>query len=938
MVGFEVGKDKDLEGLQRYLSMLPPTSPDKAPAVLSFTRPRRLNIDWFSLLTPDDQRSVGSLGLNDDGSGIKDYFERRWRRRGITNVADSFSAKQGQAWGTGNIEVKLPFQPEPLAQVVNIYLIDSDSANASRVFVPIGVDSAPVRFDPVNEQYADLWERIRSVVLGRMVGEPDEFPGTQSISVSREVQLLRAEFERLDTLGVLAGKMREYALGDNHVSESIEAWWRDATQMPAGQRKFMEFASWGSIVQQRLDALAHRASEFGYVLALADRAIKLPNGAEIQLKKGELYRPYNSVITWTTAHTRYVTVVRYGSCGSREIVRIPTVEHNHHSASVVLYEKVVFAEDPVQTQIDALAAKRFKVYRVTRTELGYVSTTGEALRDIIRRCEDDEAFRRLCVVVVPENRSLFSGEQYNTGAFFFLRPMSAFAPSQFPAVCLAEDLSYTIQWIGTELGPLVRTICLGPGEERTISISNSYQQQVTDSRSVRSSSDVSMSSSEDFASEVENEAQAEFTKSQSSSVSVSGGFGIGPFSASASTSSTSSTSLRNFAKSVNKVAKRAARSFSRKITTDVTSSRTSVTTVSTSDSTSLNVKNVNEGRALNLVFHQVNNRFAGGLYLDEIRIEVVDSTELIAGSGLHDTYIYELHDLDRAMHHLRPAALPIDIKLTGPGIAPQVQEERFVKYWNALLDHLIEILQKEYRAQVEGNGSSELSSCGLVEFDPADADVETLQLAAGAPGIRSQIVARLKYATSLREWPGMELPRNIESLGSKFERVKAFLQSKVIQPRPLVPDSLIVASGGLYVDSMVGAMTSLEPFSDAMREIEKRRREAEVEKELASASETRARAAAIYRGVYNCITEIRVLGVGRIELQLRRLIEDGEWKVLYDGAVISDAQVEVGDKSVQIQWPNVPALPGLESLKRRLALLETKTFERLVYIDPTTLE
>ena len=82
----------------------------------------------------------------------------------------------------------------------------------------------------------------------------------------------------------------------------------------------------------------------------------------------------------------------------------------------------------------------------------------------------------------------------------------------------------------------------------------------------------------------------------------------------------------------------------------------------TEDRTEATIKNINEGRALNLLFYRINNRFEGGIYLDNLEFEVIPSTEVIAGSGVYESRRFTFSKLGKMLEQFDASHLPLKVK------------------------------------------------------------------------------------------------------------------------------------------------------------------------------------------------------------------------------------------------------------------------------------
>ncbi|MDZ7646719.1 MAG: hypothetical protein U5K54_05780 [Cytophagales bacterium] len=138
-----------------------------------------------------------------------------------------------------------------------------------------------------------------------------------------------------------------------------------------------------------------------------------------------------------------------------------------------------------------------------------------------------------------------------------------------------------------------------------------------------------------------------------------------------------------------RVAKKTAQTLNRKLSQEITSSSSVTTEVNQESSKSITITNINKGTTLNLFFYQVNNRYDSALYVSNLEMLIGGTRELIAGSGLYNTYSYRLHEQDQAFEKLHPNLLP--------GKPFGETDPQWPKYWQALEDKLNSTINNEYK-------------------------------------------------------------------------------------------------------------------------------------------------------------------------------------------------------------------------------------------------
>ena len=187
------------------------------------------------------------------------------------------------------------------------------------------------------------------------------------------------------------------------------------------------------------------------------------------------------------------------------------------------------------------------------------------------------------------------------------------------------------------------------------------------------------------------------------------------FTAEASASGGVNSSLKDMNQSISKVAKKAAQSVSSHNKQEVSSSSTSRTRIANVDETTATIRNINQGRSLNLFFYRLYNKYNGGLYLENLRFDVIKSTEVIEGSGVFESVSYSLNQLPGMLEELKSAQLPFAITDTD-------------RYSSHLLDSIEELLRNEYIGLLSDDaGAKAIFSCdNLSTSDPVPTPTDSV--------------------------------------------------------------------------------------------------------------------------------------------------------------------------------------------------------------------
>jgi hypothetical protein len=168
-----------------------------------------------------------------------------------------------------------------------------------------------------------------------------------------------------------------------------------------------------------------------------------------------------------------------------------------------------------------------------------------------------------------------------------------------------------------------------------------------------------------------------------------------------------------------------------------------------------------------------------------------------------------------------------------------------------------------------------------------------------------------------------------EDLKSRVEQLSKALRDATVDRRtPSEAEDLVLASGGLYLDTVVGAKPSTGPYSEALRAEEIRMRAAEVAVKEADSTYQRTLAARL-RGAGAVDTENWLTGIlpdietRTLLLSLRLPLSPGEWEVVVDGKARGTIEpAVVGRRRISRSWTDEQDWLAKEDLARRVQLID----------------
>ena len=917
---------QEATSFKNNLVLHPPTAPEFAPSMIQLQRDRDVELPWLDVLqeahrtlamgVPEKNREAPHFKNRYERNPIKQYFEAHWlqhkaveyQKKIITKMEKQNPAVLGDEDSEESSEAIKPIIDTDfmMAHFSGTYYDDSGSgrdvrfkpftnklcvkhSQSERIYVLLDDKNNPFIFPyesslDGDERYEKVWDLTFSIchVLPSNEDNEDKEKTQESYKttlprvemVNAVPNNIRFEFNRLEALKDLASSLSDSTKLKNLIDQDVNEWWNNPDLFDEGKEKYIKFKSLSEDIKILKSQLAQIAQEHGLYLCLKDRKFEFPPGALVDgkevtedgLKEGSLYQVYDAQVRWTIKTPRSRTVVSYGRSRRRRVRRVAWTEVQPHSKTMKAYRKVSFGSDPIDDKISDLRDIGKKVFIVNRTKFGYKTEEGESLADVMEACEASEKMRLQTVIAIKEYETLVTDQPRVLGASFYLNPLPSMFTEQFPQLALREDLSYTLQWNGCELGQLLESIPLAPGEERTVSVSVKSSAEKSYSSESSSSASYSNSQSSDFTMEFQNEVGREFTKTKTKTSSVSASGSFGGFGAKASTKSTKTSTLKNFSKSMQKVARKAARKVSAntKVTTTVKSSQKIAT--ESSKTVNYTVSNINAGTTLNIMLYQINNRFKGGLFLDDVKLVVTGGRELLANTGIYEEQEFELDKLADAIEEFHPDKLPIEIS---------GKEEMYRTYWSTLLKRLIEVFEHEYNVTSTSKNKKEIikenqnTSTGLMSFSPGRLLPSLLR---GSDYAKKE--ADLKSSGDLKSWISNAIDEDVP-ITDLFYAVEEILESATIRPDALIADSIVVASQGIYADSLLGAAKATEPYSESMRKLELSEKQASIKNLESNNLINIAKAASLHSNIpYNTITEISMQKENTLSFRTRKPLDD----------------------------------------------------------------
>ncbi|MDB5744443.1 MAG: hypothetical protein JWR68_2758 [Polaromonas sp.] len=654
--------------------------------------------------------------------------------------------------------------------------------------------------------------------------------GFSAVDVVRaDAALIDQQYKSLENDRKLALTLAERAsklLSDTIPTASIST-------LPTLTFQYRELNSYLPRVESIRQQLADAASDIGYKLFLEPTNVKYVNadGTEKDepLPAGKLFKEGQRTVSWITYQT--VTETQRSWFRKRTVSYQVPIENRK---SFTYYERAQIDYDPWTEAAEAYRKDNYSVYLFRETTQGLVTADGSSIEEVMRQCKNDEEFRLNCVIGIPFYENTIVGERIAVGYVLLVRPLSEISPSIFPSISIDEQLTYMFAWEGVALGELAATIPLAPGEERTVTVAVSQRYKTTRSVTTSSLSEITRVDKSDFETVFEKEVRREKESTSSSGGSVGGSYA--GFSGSANFSA--STTTKDMSRQLNRSVQRASQELNRRSKDENSISVTEESETSTNTSTSYKLKNINEGRTLNITFYRLMNNYRSNLYLRDFDFYIEAGQEIVMGTGIKEGRTFSRTRLDKMWDYLmQPGIMPIDIS------------DKSVEFKIALCKALAVNLEKEYNdSSTNENATRQLSDIQQNLFNNIEGlDSSSINLAVKAllnepaqalPVYLPPAIVEKAFKEGLLEFDEAIL---LKILASTFQTENCKFEGFI--NKAFTETTFSFDSGGLHADAQVGLRPATEEYSERMRALEEKGKQADQRLVIAKADHINSRSA-----------------------------------------------------------------------------------------------
>lgn len=753
--------------------------------------------------------------------------------------------------------------------------------------------------DPAS--YREFWRQDGAIGLELVAENKADPPFTLSEDFDLQPAVIEQQYKELEAELRLANKLEAIAL---KLSDRLDTGSDAAPTTDEIERltsRYRELVRPRLEIEKARDLLVERAARLGYVLALqADKTKKVRGGGFVE--EGKLYR---KTVRYVRVPARVRSRSRRGGIPlplmspiSRRVVRglfgrrrrrRPKIRYVRRKLTE--YHLVRPSQEPWAERREELEEKGYECSVLELTDNGFVTEDGVEVGEIMARCEYEEAYRRKLVLFLPAFEDTLRRGLVKVRYEALIRPLPGVVAVEEPELYLEEELSYRTEWRGTELGELIQSFNLAPGEEREVTVTREIVRKTEEVESITSVLDVVRERRSEFTTMVEDTLRNEKQTTTTTNWNVKAGASIGVANVSGGVGGSHTKSSKQFAQTVKRSASKASQRLREQQKVEVTSSSRTETRVQRAESTSSTIRNINDGRTLNLLFYNLDNVFLGGLFLENLRFVHFPSVEIVAGTGIREPRTYEFEQLP----------LLLKESTLDPGFSG-IFEDRMASLQIHILRRLSATIFEEYTTvgNTEAVDDRTLDreiekiraldrSTGVLKL-PLDVQPEELRAALGLGEADSPIV--YDDPVGLHEVLDHELHMILRLLG----RLR-------IEPKAVEPHRISVPSGATYLDAVVGSGEATEQYSERMREHELAVREADAWHRRAEAQVLEARAASS-RGLldeeWTVAREPRILKVSATTegalIELSGELPPGSWIASTGDEVLGPAERQPGDQ------------------------------------------
>lgn len=729
--------------------------------------------------------------------------------------------------------------------------------------------------DDPKDSYFDAWSRRVDVV--KRVFKVDTQLKSSHEFIDLSVGAMMEYFPYLDDLLQSTSALQNGL--NKQLSETT-----DVRLMKALHKELVDLSAELASIKRSIVNLQGFASSKGYELVVKNEEKEVTYRGKKQKKqvfKGQLIQQYTYTSNWVEEYK--VKRSRRKWYGSKktwtEIVR------KSKRAKDIDYRLITTPDENLNDYLknylkDEVSDLDPIVFEYEGTRL--VAKDGRTIEEVLDLCELDPSFRRTCAVLLPTfNQTLF-GDDVVAGYHIVRRPQRGKSLIGWPDYFVEESLSYKMRWLGCELGELVSSINLLPGEEREISIKTTRSSLREHEMKTSTNMETDSSSSLDTLTSIENEFQRENKSEKTKSWSAKASGSYGAFSGGASASGTSKQTSRQFAKTLNKVSSKAVSKMRRQTKQEVVARELTREEVENTSTASGTIVNPNVGRTLNVNFFTINNVYSAATFLDDVGFLYVSPFELIDGTGIRETFHFQKENVESFISQAsldaeRTFRGSLRVSLAENPLSEIKFEEvvaDFVVSFEAQLKKALTSAFNDYSSEDEN--SDAVSSLSVVGFEKQGSTVTKL----AKSGV--DIIDILRRITATDD--------------------------------PIEPTLLSSPSPALYAESGIGSNEALEAYAVDMRKLEVEEKLANVMRigsDLSSRNVGLPESKIYWNASYNLLED-------KLQITLGSSIEEGAWHVYVAGRNLGEVVSDGISSELNV---DTALLNGVNSLRNNFPLV-----------------